>query len=154
MKIKFLLIFLIGIITICIIFTCRSLENLYNESNENHQKNNKIEQFKHEDNDNILIFYWAEWCGVCQKIKPVWKDSKEAIEKQYPNLKINEIECDDPEKCFIYKNDKKETIEGVPTIILRKGTNDIEYTKDTHNNILCNKEKSDLIKFLDLYLEK
>ena len=160
MKIKFLFIFLIIIITICIIFSCKSMGDYYIQTNtyENsyHNDNNKssiMETFNKSD-DSSLIFYWAKWCGVCQRIKPVWENSKEVIGKKYPNLKIEEIECDNPEKCFIYLNNKKKIIEGVPTIILRKGTNDIEYIRDESNNILCNKEGDDLIRFLDLYLEK
>ena len=150
MEIKFLLIFLILIITICIIFTCLNMREYYVEKNDIIN----MEKFSSNSNENKLIFYWAKWCGVCQRIKPIWKQSKEAIAQRYPNLKIEEIECDDPDKCFVYKNNTKEIIEGVPTIILRNGTNDKEYIRDESNNILGNKESSDMIKFLDLYLEK
>ena len=94
------------------------------------------------------------WCGVCQAIKPLWNKTKEDIINKYPNLKIKEIECDDPEKCFMYKDKKKEIIEGVPTIILRQQNIDKEYMKDDTNNILCNKESDDMLHFLNLYLEK
>ena len=103
----------------------------------------------------ILIFYWAEWCGICKKIKPIWNQTKENLVKEYPNLLIKEIECDDPSKCYIIKNNKKNTIEGVPTIILRRSNvNDIEYEKDNNNNITGSKKVEDLRKFLNFYLKK
>ena len=149
MKAKSFLLCLILIIITCIIFTCLNIIE-YNFENQNVKE---YEKFNYNE-ENELIFYWAEWCGVCQKIKPIWEDSKKTINEKYPNLKIIEIECDDPKKCFMYKNSTKKLIEGVPTIILRNGKKDIEYVRDESNNILCNKESSDLINFLNLYLEK
>ena len=128
------------------------MREYYTEEEQKHIIPPKISQ---NSNETSLIFYWAKWCGVCQRIKPIWQKSKEAISLKYPNLLIKEIECDDPNKCFVYKNNNNtELIEGVPTIILRNGTKDIEYIRDESNNILCNKESTDMMKFLDLYLEK
>lgn len=151
MEIKYLLVFLICIISICIIFTCMNMREFFVDKKVT---SNDLERFNCDNNEKELIFYWAKWCGVCQRIKPTWNQTKKIIQEKYPNLSIKEIECDDPQKCFIYINNNKNIIEGVPTIILRSGTTDIEYVRDESNNILCNKESNDMIRFLDLYLEK
>jgi thiol-disulfide isomerase/thioredoxin len=118
-------------------------------------KNNKRNHIKLGNKRDELIFYWAEWCGICKKIKPTWNNSKKIIKQKYPNLEIKEIDCDDPEKCFFIKNNKRDIIEGVPTIVLRRpGNDDIEYEKDENNKIICNKEVDDIDRFLNLYLNK
>lgn len=104
---------------------------------------------------NQLLFYSAEWCGICQKIKPLWENSKKIIKDAFPNLEIKDIDCNDPNKCFIIKNNNKKTIDGVPTILLRSsGKDDIEYEKDTINNILGNKKGDDINRFLNFHLNK
>ena len=47
------------------------------------EKNNKIIESK-----NIqLILYWANWCGICAKIKPNWETAKNIIKKNIQILK-------------------------------------------------------------------
>ena len=154
MNIIYLFIFLLVTIIISVYFLyvinnkikknhINNKKNVYNKKNKNNRKN--IE----------LIFYWADWCGICKKIKPLWNNSKKIIKQKYPNLEIKEIECDDPKKCFFMKNNKKDVIEGVPTIVLRRpGSDDIEYEKDKNNKIICNKKADDISKFLNLYLNE
>jgi thiol-disulfide isomerase/thioredoxin len=149
MRIIFLFAFLLIVVTISVYF-------FYSSSIIPQKDDVVISKTKNLQTSNpILIFYWAEWCGICKKIKPIWNQTKENLVKEYPNLLIKEIECDDPSKCYIIKNNKKNTIEGVPTIILRRSNvNDIEYEKDHNNNITGSKKVEDLRKFLNLYLKK
>tara|TARA_B100002019_G_C21156098_1_gene540793 strand:- start:440 stop:907 length:468 start_codon:yes stop_codon:yes gene_type:complete len=155
MKIKFLFIFLISLISLCVIFGCSLYiinETIVVEKKEYFNSNDTINESI--NMENTLIFYWAEWCGVCKRIKPVWENTKKDINKKYSNLKIEEIECDDPNKCFMFNNGKRQLIDGVPTIILRSGNKDIEYKSEPKQNITCDKTSKDVFKFLDLYLEK
>lgn len=149
MRIIFLFAFLLIVVTISVYF-------FYSSSIIPQKDDVVISKTNNLQTSNpILIFYWAEWCGICKKIKPIWNQTKENLVKEYPNLLIKEIECDDPSKCYIIKNNKKNTIEGVPTIILRRSNvNDIEYEKDNNNNITGSKKVEDLRKFLNLYLKK
>lgn len=146
MNIIYLCIFLIGIIILGVYFIRTKIlvkkKSIKKEPINIKNEKNKIE----------LIFYWAEWCTICKRIKPVWNDTKLFLKDKYPNIEIREIECDDPDKCYILENNKKKIIDGVPTIILRGIGNDIEYKSDKSNNILCNKTKEDIDKFLNLYL--
>ena len=131
-----------------------SIFSLYNNLFDSFDNNEKYYRNNFACKNSTLILYWATWCGHCTKIKPDWENAKKNIKIKYPDLNINEIECDNPDKCFTLKNDKKEMIQGVPTIILRNNTTDIEYVRDSERNIICNKKSDDLIRFLDLYLEK
>ena len=148
MRNTFLIIFLFAIISICVVFSCLSLRDIFEDDKKDYS-NDTTEKFSGE---NELIFYWAKWCSVCTRVKPDWNIAKSDIMNKYSNLKINEIECDDPNKCYMIKGNKKEIIEGVPTIILRKQDEDIEYQRDDSKKILCNKKSDDLLKFLDLYI--
>ena len=148
MRNTFLIIFLFAVISICVVFSCLSLRDVFDDD----KKDNSEITNENFSGENELIFYWAKWCGVCTKVKPDWNIAKTNIMNKYRNLKVSEIECDDPNKCYIIKGNKKEIIEGVPTIILRKKGDDIEYQTDQANNIKCNKKSDDLLRFLDLYI--
>jgi hypothetical protein len=81
-----------------------------------------------------LIF--ANWCGHCQALKPVWNEVKQSLLKnpQFKNLagKIIEIEDSDSQKdgkiANINKNIKGEPLKvnGFPTIFKKRGGS-IEY---------------------------
>jgi thiol-disulfide isomerase/thioredoxin len=148
MKLLYLFVFLLGVIIL----------GLYFISNKIISTKKSLNLVKKSKNINIdkleIILYWAKWCSVCKKMKPVWEETKNFISKKYPNINVIEIECDDPNKCYVLKNNKKIYIDGVPTIILRGIGDDIEYKSDKSNDILCNKSKEDVDKFLNLYLNK
>jgi len=100
-----------------------------------------------------LILYWANWCGICQKIKPNWENAKNLINNKYQDVEILDINCDNPKenKCFSYVNGKQQTLDGVPTIVLRKGNTDIEYKKDPSNNFKGNRSVDELVRFTEMY---
>lgn len=138
MNIKLLFLFLILIISISVLFyytfsPSSSTTNSYdvNEINLNYEKkisdNNKSIKPKNPK----LILYWANWCGICIKIKPNWETAKNIIREKYPNVEIEDINCDDPnlDKCHMYVNGEKTNLDGVPTIIIRNNNLDVEYKK-------------------------
>ena len=138
MKVIFLFIFLILVILSGFLFI----------------NQNKITKIEKTYNKGQLIFYSTKSCSICKKIKPIWNKSIQVIKKNYPNIIIREIECNNSNDCFYIKNGNKLPIDGVPTIILRGIGDDKEYNRDTSNNILCNKTSNDISRFLNLYLEK
>ena len=166
MNIKLLFLFLILIISISVLFYYTfsgGSENTYtNNLNINYPKESqnvknvknvkneiKVEK-KNTDDKAKLILYWANWCGICIRIKPNWEEAKKIIAAKYPNLEIIDVNCDDPSasKCFTYSNGEKANLDGVPTIILRKGTTDVEYKKD--DQFKGNRSVDELVKFCDI----
>ena len=123
-----------------------------NDSFETSSNNNNNEMIEHnmiENNtiDNIptsnkyeMLFFWASWCGHCQDKKPIWE--KITKDLKIENCEIKNIDCSkqDTTKCYILKNNKKEHLIGVPTIVLRnKNKNhDIEFLEDLNLNNLKN----------------
>ena len=71
------------------------------------------------------------------------------MKSKYPNLKIEEINCDnlDLNKSYILVDGVKESLEGVPTILIRNGINDVEYEKG--NGLKGDRSVDDLIKFCE-----
>ena len=142
MRFKFLLLFLILIIVIYIFFN--------DEDNVKIVKKKKIIKKKDKKKRvKKLILYWANWCGVCKMIKPNWNEAKKILNKKYPKLKIEEINCDnfDEKKAFILENGVKEPLDGIPTILLRDGVNDLEYVKG--DGLAGDRSVEDIIKFYE-----
>ena len=146
MRIKFLLLFLILIITIYIFI---SDEDKKVNLGSNRVKKSRVRK-KKSSKKKKLVLYWANWCGVCQKIKPNWNKAKSVLKSKYPNLKIEEINCDnlDLNKSYILVDGVKESLEGVPTILIRNGINDIEYEKG--DGLKGDRSVDDLIKFCEM----
>ena len=164
-KIKLLFLFLLLLVSISVLFYYgASYNSSTTESDVKTESEVKTESpvITHEKPKTIklnkgkksqLILYWANWCGICQKIKPNWENAKNLIKNKYPDVEIVDINCDNPKenKCFNYVNGKKQTLEGVPTILLRKGNNDIEYKKDPTNNFKGNRSVDELVRFTEMY---
>lgn len=141
MRFKFLLLFLILIITIYVFL---------NDEDVNIEKKKVIKKKKVKNKKvKKLILYWANWCGVCKMIKPNWNEAKKLLIKKYPKLEIEEINCDvfDEKKAFILENGVKESLEGIPTILIRDGVNDIEYERG--DGLKGDRSVEDLIKFYE-----
>jgi len=143
MRLKFLLLFLILIIAVYIFIVDDNKENFQEKKVLKKKIKNKVVNKK-------LVLYWANWCGVCQKIKPNWNKAKEILMEKYPKLKVEEINCDnlDKSKSYILENGKKESLEGVPTILLRDGVNDVEYERG--DGLRGDRSVDDLVKFYEI----
>jgi protein disulfide-isomerase-like protein len=64
-----------------------------------------------------LVLFYADWCGHCKKIKPVWDEASSEI--KHKNKKMLKVNCGagtDEDKEIM----KKYNIDGYPTIILFK----------------------------------
>ena len=129
-------------------------EKVMTEEIKKTESNSQSLEKKYKKDSYELIFYWANWCGVCQKIKPLWKQARTEIEKIYKNVNIKEVNCDTPsvDKCFINTGSGNQMLDGVPTILLRSNGIDVEYKK---NDFLTgDRSKNDLMKFLEINLKK
>jgi thiol-disulfide isomerase/thioredoxin len=168
-KIKLLFLFLLLLVTIGVLFYYAPSPNTSNETplKLNYNKeivhneviNNQTKEIVSEEQSNDknviksqLILYSANWCGICQKIKPNWENAKNLIQIKYPNIEVININCDNPRqnKCFSYINGKQQSLDGVPTILLRRNKIDIEYKKDTKNNFKGDRSVDELLRFVEL----
>ena len=161
MNIKLLFLFLILIISISVLFYYTFSGSPDNKSENNLNINYPKEEKKQIKQKEItdtkivtdkpqLVLYWANWCGICSRIKPNWEEAKKIVSVKYPNLEILDINCDNPNtsKCFIYSNNDKSNLDGVPTIVLRKGTTDIEYKKD--HQFKGDRSVEELVRFCEI----
>jgi len=61
-----------------------------------------------------LVLFYADWCGHCKKIKPVWDETaKEVNADEVKMIKVNCGEGTDKDQAIM----KKYSIDGYPTII-------------------------------------
>jgi len=61
-----------------------------------------------------LVLFYADWCGHCKKIKPIWDETaKEVNEDEVKMIKVNCGEGTDKDQAIM----KKYSIDGYPTII-------------------------------------
>ena len=106
----------------------------------------KAESFESEisPNDKTLVMFYADWCGHCKKLKPVWDEtSKEVNANEDSGVKMVKVNCGDPGKNDKHKYImKKYEIAGYPTIKLIQGDKVEEYNG--------NRTKDDMLKFLGL----
>ena len=61
-----------------------------------------------------LVLFYADWCGHCKKIKPVWDESAKKVNKdEVKMIKVNCGEGTEKDQEIM----KKYSIDGYPTII-------------------------------------
>ena len=65
-----------------------------------------------------LVFYSAQNCEPCSKVKAFWPELSKQIEERYPGLKVSETDCDAPENLPMCDNDPM--LGGYPAILLHK----------------------------------
>jgi thiol-disulfide isomerase/thioredoxin len=86
-------------------------------------------------NSNILVLYYAEWCGHCQTFKPQWKSIYTYLLK-HKLCEVAEVEHSNLDNVGELKNHAQ----GFPTIILYKKNNKELLTKkkNTLSNLFSN----------------
>ena len=71
-----------------------------------------------------LVLFYADWCGHCKKIKPIWEEAASEIkDKDKKMLKVNCGGGSEKEKEIM----EKYKIDGYPTIILFKNGKPSQY---------------------------
>lgn len=89
-------------------------DKVNNKNNKNDNKNkikNKPKSLKNKKGDKVILFY-ADWCGYCQQLMPIWNKVKKNLKD-----KVNFEEYNHEAKF----DTKKYTILGYPTIMVEKG---------------------------------
>jgi thiol-disulfide isomerase/thioredoxin len=85
-----------------------------------------------------LVLFYADWCGHCNKIKPIWEETSKIVnEEEVKMIKVNCGEGTPADQSIM----KKYSIDGYPTIIkfidgkpqLYQGNRDGESFKDALN---------------------
>ena len=104
-----------------------------------------FEEEKMENSKTFVLFY-ADWCGHCKKVMPVWDKVSETVngsEENEGKLKMVKVECGSPDKNESHKNHmKKYDIKGYPTIKMISDDKAEEYKGG--------RTESDFLKFLGL----
>ena len=88
-----------------------------------------------------FIFFRANWCGHCQRFKPVWDEfvNEATMSDKYNNVDIIELDIDKEESKPLLQ---KHNVRGFPHVVLTKdNTTDKVFTG--------NRTKEELLSFLD-----
>ncbi len=131
-------------------------QEIKRNNNEIKKNNNEIKSIEHKNSiipknneKGQLILYSASWCGICNKIKPNWMKAKEKINKMYPNVEVLNIDCTkNNNNCYTLNKEKKEKLDGVPTIVYRKNNNDIEYKRN--DSFIGDRSENELVRFCSI----
>lgn len=96
------------------------------------------ETFDGHDNVKTLIFFKANWCGHCNRFKPVWDEFVTECKSKNEPTKLVELDIDQEESKPLME---KHNVRGFPHVVLTSDNqDDVVFTK--------NRTKEDLIAFL------
>lgn len=65
-----------------------------------------------------LIFFKASWCGHCKRFGPVWDEFKASAAKEFPHVKITELDVDLNEEHKQGFRFSKHKVQGFPTVLI------------------------------------
>ena len=105
------------------------------------QKNSKETFDGGNNNGKTLIFFKANWCGHCNRFKPVWDEFVTECKNNNESTQLLELDIDKEESKPIME---KHNVKGFPHVVLTADNQeDVVFTK--------NRTKEDLIAFLKDY---
>ena len=94
-----------------------------------------------ENSTKTLIFFKANWCGHCNRFKPVWDEFVSECQQKNEQTKLLELDIDNEDSKPLME---KHNVRGFPHVVLIEDDHaDIVFTK--------NRTKEDLHAFLDEY---
>lgn len=91
-----------------------------------------------ENNTKTLIFFKANWCGHCNRFKPVWDEFVAECQQNNEQTKLLELDIDNEDSKPLME---KHNVRGFPHVVL---------IEDNHDDIVFtkNRTKEDLHAFL------
>lgn len=79
-----------------------------------------VEGFEEENegkNGGTMYFFFADWCGFCQKVKPEWEKLKETKQINGVDVEYTALDADDNAN---KKMQEKHDVSGFPTFVFKK----------------------------------
>lgn len=122
-------------------------------------------QFKHFEDKNLypqkdfVILVYAEWCGHCQQMKPLWdKECAETNRKTIVNLDSDVMKhLIESKKSHQFSNFISENVQGYPTLmkIVNKKTHLFDGKRDSKSlNEFINNKDSEISRIVKKYAHK
>lgn len=62
-------------------------------------------------NGNVIVDFWAEWCGPCKMLGPVFKE----LSEEMTDVKFAKVDVDENQELAA-----KAAVRGIPTLVLYK----------------------------------
>ncbi len=114
------------------------------ENFEGHGLNNITEEPKSKDDEVLMVLFYTDWCGFCNKFKPVYSEvSKELHNKKVggKTIKVEAVNCDAGSE-LEQKVAKDNGIQGYPTL---KVWDNLNNGKDYEGS----RDKGELVDYLN-----
>lgn len=69
------------------------------------------------ENKDVLVFFYADWCGHCQSFKPEWEKLEKEVEKNEKiTIELVKVNCGDAENPAHKKIMNDFSVQGYPTV--------------------------------------
>jgi thiol:disulfide interchange protein len=89
-----------------------------------------------EDNRDVLMFFYADWCGYCKRFKPEFEAVKSHIEQNLSDrVRVEPVNCSKPGK-----NERQLMseygVQGFPTLLFINNNNRVEVSSRNSTEII------------------